>query len=44
MLRFHSLAEEKDHAFFRDVQLQAADLDLFLSRMRAIKLDALQQR
>ncbi len=35
---------ERDHAFVRDIQLQAADLDLFLSRMRAIKIDALEQR
>ena len=32
---------EADHAFVRDVQLQAADLEPFLRRMRAIKLEAL---
>lgn len=31
----------KDHAFVRDVQLQAPDLELFLQRMRAITLDSL---
>ena len=35
---------EKDHAFVRDVQLQAPDLELFLRRMRAIKLTALGER
>ncbi len=35
--------EEKDHAFVRDVQLQAPDLERFLQRMRAIKLDALMR-
>jgi len=32
---------EADHAFVRDVQLRAADLDLFLRRMRRIKLEAM---
>jgi len=32
---------EADRAFVRDVQLRAADLDLFLRRMRKIKLEAL---
>ena len=32
---------EADHAFCRDVQLRAADLDPFLRRMRLIKLRAL---
>lgn len=32
---------EADHAFQRDVQLRAADLDPFLRRMRKIKLEAL---
>lgn len=36
--------KEKDHAFVRDIQLQAADLDLFLRRMRAIKIHALERR
>ncbi len=35
------LDPETDHAFVRDVQLRAADLDIFLRRMRKIKLDAL---
>jgi len=33
--------EALDHAFFRDVQLRAADLVPFLRRMRRIKLDAI---
>ncbi len=32
---------EVDHAFVRDAQLRAADLEPFLRRMRQIKLDAL---
>ena len=32
---------EGDHAFVRDVQLRAADLEPFLRRARRIKLDAL---
>jgi predicted nucleotidyltransferase len=32
---------EVDHAFRRDVQLRAADLEPFLRRARAIKLEAL---
>ena len=32
---------EAEHAFVRDVQLRAADLEPFLRRMRRIKLDAL---
>ena len=32
---------EADHAFVRDVQLRAADLEPFLRRMRRIKLRAL---
>ena len=34
---------EADHAFVRDVQLRAADLEPFLRRMRRIKLDALKR-
>jgi hypothetical protein len=30
-----------DHAFVRDVQLRAADLEPFLRRARRLKLDAL---
>lgn len=33
---------EGHHAFVRDVQLRAADLDPFLERMRSIKLEALR--
>jgi predicted nucleotidyltransferase len=32
---------EADHAFVRDIQLRAADLEPFLRRARRIKLDAL---
>jgi predicted nucleotidyltransferase len=32
---------ELDHAYVRDVQLRAADLDVFLRRTRAVKLRAL---
>jgi hypothetical protein len=32
---------EADHAFVRDVQLRAADLEPFLRRMRRLKLDAI---
>jgi predicted nucleotidyltransferase len=32
-----------DHAFVRDVQLRAADLDPWLRRMRRIKLDAISR-
>lgn len=32
---------ELDHAFVRDVQLRAADLDLFLRRTRRVKLASL---
>jgi len=39
--RVVSLDAEADHAYLRDVQLQAADLTPFLDRMRRIKLDAL---
>ena len=34
---------ERDHAFVRDVQLRAADLEPFLSRTRQVKLDALRR-
>lgn len=33
---------EMDHAFVRDVQLRAADLEPFLRRMRRIKAEALK--
>jgi uncharacterized protein len=32
---------ETDHAFVRDVQLRAADLEPFLRRMRRLKLEAI---
>jgi predicted nucleotidyltransferase len=32
-----------DHALVRDAQLRAADVDIFLRRMRRIKLDALRR-
>ena len=35
---------EAEHAFVRDVLLQAPDLEKFLERMRAIKLRALAER
>lgn len=35
---------EADHAFVRDVMLQAPDLEMYLQRMRAIKLNALARR
>lgn len=40
--RVIALDPETDHAFVRDVQLRAADLDIFLRRMRRIKLEALR--
>jgi len=40
-LRVYCADAEADHAYVRDVQLRAADLDVFLRRMRALKLDAL---
>jgi hypothetical protein len=33
--------EEADHAFVRDAQLRAADLEPFLRRTRRLKLEAL---
>jgi predicted nucleotidyltransferase len=33
---------EANHAFVRDVQLKAADLEPFLRRMRALKVEALR--
>jgi predicted nucleotidyltransferase len=35
---------EADHAFVRDVQLRAADLEPFLRRLRRVKLEALSKR
>jgi len=34
---------EADHAFVRDVQLRAADLEPFLQRARRVKLEALSR-
>ena len=39
--RVYCYDAEADHAFVRDVQLRAADLEPFLRRARRIKLDAL---
>lgn len=39
--RVYCADAEADHAFVRDVQLRAADLQPFLRRARKIKLDAL---
>lgn len=35
---------EADHAYVRDIQLRAADLQPFLERMRKIKIEALAPR
>lgn len=35
---------DADHAFVRDVQLRAADLEPFLRRTRSLKLDAIERR
>jgi predicted nucleotidyltransferase len=40
-LRILCTDPEVDHAFVRDVQLRAADLEPFLRRMRRFKLDAI---
>lgn len=39
--RVYCSDDEADHAFVRDAQLRAADLEPFLRRLRKIKLDAL---
>jgi predicted nucleotidyltransferase len=39
--RLASADPEADHAYVRDVQLRAADLEPFLRRMRRIKLEAI---
>lgn len=41
-MRVHCADGEADHAFRRDVQLLAADLDIFLRRMSRLKLEALR--
>jgi predicted nucleotidyltransferase len=38
--RIYCTDQELDHGFVRDAQLLAADIDPFLRRMRAIKLEA----
>jgi len=40
-VRVYVANAEADHAFRRDVQLRAADLDPFIRRMRRLTLDAL---
>jgi predicted nucleotidyltransferase len=42
--RVYCRDSEIDHAFVRDVQLRAADLQPFLERMQAIKLETLAPR
>ncbi len=39
----YSADAEAEHAYRRDIQLRAADLDPFLRRMRRIKLEALRR-
>jgi predicted nucleotidyltransferase len=39
--RVYCIDEEAAHAFVRDAQLRAADIEPFLRRMRKIKLEAL---
>lgn len=39
--RFSRTDPEADHAYRRDVQLRAADLEPFLGRTRRLKLEAL---
>jgi predicted nucleotidyltransferase len=40
-VRVYCADPEADHAFVRDVQLRAADLEPFLRRMRRLKLGAI---
>lgn len=42
--RIHCTDADADHRYVRDVQLQAADIEPFLRRMRSIKLAAVQRR
>jgi predicted nucleotidyltransferase len=42
-IRVYCADTERDHCFVRNVQLRAADLEPFLRRMRAIKLEALDR-
>ncbi|MEX0890594.1 MAG: nucleotidyltransferase domain-containing protein [Gemmatimonadota bacterium] len=41
--RVHCADAAADHAYVRDIQLRAADLDIFLRRVRRTKLDALRR-
>lgn len=41
-VRVYCADSEADHVYVRDVQLRAADLAIFLDRMRAIKLERLR--
>ena len=43
-LRVSCADPEADHAFVRDTQLRAADLEPFLRRARRLKLDAIARR
>jgi len=43
-VRLYCSNSEADHAYVRDIQLRAADLQPFLERMRRIKLEALAPR
>jgi predicted nucleotidyltransferase len=40
-VRVFSADKDREHSFIRDIQLRAADLEPFLRRMRALKLQAL---
>lgn len=40
--RLSCAAPDLDHAFVRDTQLRAADLEPFLTRMRAVKIEGLR--
>lgn len=42
-LRILCTDREANHAFVRDIQLRAADLEPFLRRMRRLKLDAIER-
>jgi hypothetical protein len=41
--RVYCADPERDHAFVRDVQLRAADLEPFLRRTREVKLAAIRR-
>jgi predicted nucleotidyltransferase len=42
-VRVYCADAEADHAFRRDVQLRAADLEPFIARMRRLTLDAISR-